>query len=64
MVRDTATGEVSEWQVYEREDMRPGATVAGPAIISEAETSTLIGPGWICRMDGLGYLDLTQEAAR
>ena len=64
MVRDTATGEVAEWQVYEREAMRPGATVAGPAIISEAETSTLIGPGWICRMDGLGYLDLTQEAAR
>ena len=64
MVRDTATGEVSEWQVYDRDAMRPGATVAGPAIISEAETSTLIGPGWICRMDGLGYLDLTQEAAR
>jgi N-methylhydantoinase A len=64
MVRDTATGEVAEWQVYEREAMRPGATVAGPAIISEAETSTLIGPGWVCRMDGLGYLDLTQEGAR
>ena len=64
MVRDTATGEVAEWQVYDREAMRPGATVAGPAIIAEAETSTLIGPGWICRMDGLGYLDLTQEAAR
>ena len=30
---------------------------------AEAETSTLIGPGWTCRMDGLGYLDLTQEAA-
>ena len=64
MVRDTATGEVAEWQVYDREAMRPGATVAGPAIVAEAETSTLIGPGWICRMDGLGYLDLTQEAAR
>jgi N-methylhydantoinase A len=64
MVRDTATGEVAEWQVYDREAMRPGATVAGPAIIAEAETSTLIGPGWVCRMDGLGYLDLTQEAAR
>ncbi|MCA3388729.1 MAG: hydantoinase/oxoprolinase family protein [Roseomonas sp.] len=64
MVRDTATGEVAEWQVYDREAMRPGATVAGPAIIAEAETSTLIGPGWMCRMDGLGYLDLTQEAAR
>ncbi|MCA4919751.1 MAG: hydantoinase/oxoprolinase family protein [Roseomonas sp.] len=64
MVRDTATSEVAEWQVYDREDMRPGATVSGPAIIAEAETSTLIGPGWVCRMDGLGYLDLTQEVAR
>jgi N-methylhydantoinase A len=64
MVRDTATGEVAEWLVYDRDAMRPGATVSGPAIIAEAETSTLIGPGWICRMDGLGYLDLTQEAAR
>jgi N-methylhydantoinase A len=64
MVRDTATGEVAEWQVYDRDAMRPGATVAGPAIVAEAETSTLIGPGWVCRMDGLGYLDLTQEAAR
>ena len=43
--------------------MNPGATVPGPAIVAEAETSTLIGPGWTCRMDGLGYLDLTQEAA-
>jgi N-methylhydantoinase A len=63
MVRDTATGEVTEWPVYDREHMNPGATVAGPAIVAEAETSTLIGPGWTCRMDGLGYLDLTQEAA-
>lgn len=63
MVRDTATGEVSEWPVYDREDMTPGATLQGPAIVAEAETSTLIGPSWTCRMDGLGYLDLTQEAA-
>ncbi|MEO3470614.1 hydantoinase/oxoprolinase family protein [Roseomonas sp. CAU 1739] len=63
MVRDTATGEVAEWPVYDREHMSPGATLPGPAIVAEAETSTLIGPGWTCRMDGLGYLDLTQEAA-
>ena len=62
-VRDTATGEVSAWPVYDRDHMVPGATLHGPAIVAEAETSTLIGPSWICRMDGLGYLDLTQEAA-
>jgi N-methylhydantoinase A len=63
MVRDTATGEVAEWPVYDRDHMTPGARIAGPAIVAEAETSTLVGPGWTCRMDGLGYLDLTQEAA-
>jgi len=63
MVRDTATGEVTEWPVYDRDHMSPGATIHGPAIVAEAETSTLIGPSWNCRMDGLGYLDLTQEAA-
>ncbi len=63
MVRDTATGEVAEWPVYDREQMQPGASIHGPAIVAEAETSTLIGPSWTCRMDGLGYLDLTQEAA-
>ncbi len=62
-VRDTATGEVAEWQVYDRDTLRPGARVAGPCIVAEAETSTLVGPGWTCRMDGLGYLELTREAA-
>ena len=63
LVRDTATGEVAEWPVYDRDHMTPGARIVGPAIVAEAETSTLVGPGWTCRMDGLGYLDLTQEAA-
>ncbi len=59
-VRDTATGEVADWQVYDRAEMAPGAAVPGPCIVSEAETSTLVGPGWRCRMDGLGYLELTR----
>ncbi|MBP0445252.1 hydantoinase/oxoprolinase family protein [Roseomonas sp. SSH11] len=59
-VRDTAKGEVSEWPVYDREALAPGATVSGPCIVAEAETSTLVGPGWTCRMDGLGYLELTR----
>jgi N-methylhydantoinase A len=60
MVRDTATGEVAEWQVYDRGAMAPGAVVPGPCIVAEDETSTLVGPGWSCRMDGLGYLELTR----
>jgi N-methylhydantoinase A len=59
-VRDTATGEVADWAVYDREAMAPGARVMGPCIVVEDETSTLVGPGWACRMDGLGYLELTK----
>jgi N-methylhydantoinase A len=31
--------------------------------VAEDETSTLVGPGWACRMDGLGYLELAKERA-
>jgi N-methylhydantoinase A len=62
-VRDTATGEVAPWQVYDRAQMPQGCSVHGPCIIAEAETSTLVGPAWRCRVDGLGYLELTRESA-
>ncbi len=62
-VRDTATGEVAEWKVYDRPAMPHGCTVPGPCIVAEAETSTLVGPGWRCRVDGLGYLELTRGEA-
>ncbi len=62
-VRDTATGEVAEWAVFDRVDLAPGAMLRGPAIVAEAETSTLVGPGWTARVNGFGYLELTREAA-
>ncbi len=61
-VRDTATGAVADWAVYDRPAMAPGCRVAGPCIVAEDETSTLVGPGWSCRVDGLGYLELVQGA--
>jgi N-methylhydantoinase A len=63
-VRDTATGEVAAWAVYDRTQMAPGARVMGPCIVVEDETSTLVGPGWACRMDGLGYLELARVGQR
>lgn len=62
-VLDTTTGVVSDWSVYEREALEPGACFAGPAIVVEAETSTLIGPGWTGRITAEGYIDLRREAA-
>jgi N-methylhydantoinase A len=60
-VRDTATGEVSLWPVYDRGTLAPGVHVAGPAIVAEDETSTLVCQGWNATVNGLGYIELTQE---
>ncbi|CAH2604465.1 N-methylhydantoinase A [Rhodovastum atsumiense] len=59
-VRDTASGEVSQWAVHDRARLAPGATLQGPAIIAEDETSTLVGPGWSARVNGLGYIELVR----
>jgi N-methylhydantoinase A len=61
-VRDTATGEESRWTVHDRWALAVGATVAGPAIIAEAETSTLVSPNWTARVDPAGFLDLRRAA--
>ncbi len=62
-VRDTLTGEVAEWAIFDRIALRPGARIAGPAIVAEDETSTLIGPGWNAMINDLGYIELTRETA-
>jgi N-methylhydantoinase A len=63
LVRDTTTGEVSPWSVFDRTALSPGITINGPAVIAEDETSTLISPGWRATLNGLGYIELTQEIA-
>jgi N-methylhydantoinase A len=63
LVRDTTTGEVSPWSVYDRTKLAPGVHIAGPAIVAEDETSTLVGKGWNATVNDLGYIELTQESA-
>jgi N-methylhydantoinase A len=58
LVRDTATGAVTEWAVHDRASLSNAARIAGPAIIAEDETSTLIGPGWTATFTEHGYIDL------
>jgi N-methylhydantoinase A len=60
LVRDTTTGEVSEWAIHDRTSLAPGSRIEGPAIVAEDETSTLIGPGWSATVSALGYIELTR----
>ena len=43
--------------------MSVGDRVAGPAIIAEDETSTLIGAGWWGFVNSLGYLEIRRGDA-
>jgi N-methylhydantoinase A len=61
-VRDPATGTVAEWTVHDRNALTVGKPIAGPAIIAEDETSTLVAPRWTAELDASGYIHLTREA--
>ncbi len=61
LVRDTTTGAVSEWGIYDRAALTLEAVIAGPAIVAEDETSTLIGPGWTATVNRRGYIEITRS---
>ena len=44
--------------VYWRFDMKPGASIKGPAIIAEDETSTIVGANFKASINSLGYIVL------
>ena len=57
-VWDPASGRHIAFAVHWRFDLAPGATAAGPALIVEHETTTLVPPGWNARVDSAGHLRL------
>jgi len=50
--------------LYVRESLPSGATIAGPAIIAEANATTVVEPGWQAALSRGGGLELTRVAAR
>ena len=61
-VRDSATGETSDWALFERASLAPGSHLIGPAIVAEDQTSTLVAPGWAARITGEGWIMLSRIA--
>ena len=57
-VYDPVLGKMAKAPVYWRFDMAPGASIKGPAIIAEDETSTIVGANFRARINGLGYIVL------
>ena len=62
-VRDTASGEVADWAVFERAALTAGTVLHGPAVIAEDETSTLVGPAWTARITAHGFIAMQRDGA-
>ena len=48
-------------KVYDRSAMSPGFTFAGPAIVEQPDTTTLVEPGWAGTIDEGGSMILTYQ---
>jgi len=56
-------GALSETPVFDRDKLAPGDAIAGPAIIIEANATTIVEPGWRAESTALGHLVLTRVVA-
>ena len=63
-VRMFTGGAWHETPVYRREEFLPGARVDGPAIIAEANATTVVEPGWRAEVTRLNHLVLERVVAR
>ena len=58
---DPALGRYVEANIYWRESLPAGASVKGPAIISESQTTTIVTSAFDATVNDLGYLVLTRK---
>ena len=62
-VFDPASGETLETAVHQRPGLRPGAVIAGPALIAEDETTTVVPPAFEAAIAADGTIVLTRSGA-
>jgi N-methylhydantoinase A len=60
-VFDPRSGEWQDVPIYWRPDLPPGARIAGPAVIAENDTSTVISSLFDAAMDQFGYIELVRR---
>ncbi|MFD4138204.1 hydantoinase B/oxoprolinase family protein [Streptomyces sp. NPDC058572] len=57
-------GRRREIPLYGRTDLRPGDVLQGPAIVAEADATTVVDPGWQAAAGDVGHLLLTRVRPR
>ncbi|HKI85463.1 MAG TPA: hydantoinase/oxoprolinase family protein, partial [Thermoanaerobaculia bacterium] len=53
-----------EVALFDRERLAAGARIAGPSLVTERHSTTLVADGWCARLDGYGALILTAANER
>lgn len=61
---DPDSGEMVSVPLFLRSKLRPGVQVAGPAILAEDETTTIVARGFRAQINGLGYIIIEREHVR
>jgi N-methylhydantoinase A len=49
---------MTECRVFARSELSPEHPIKGPALVLQADTTTLVPPGWRSTVDIMGNLDL------
>jgi len=62
-VYEPGLGRPVEMPVYWRFDLSPGAPIAGPAVIAEDETTTIVPSGFTAALNDLGYIVMESTAS-
>jgi N-methylhydantoinase A len=60
---DGRAGQFIEIPLFHRNEMTPGATIAGPAMIAEDETSTFVSASFDAYIDGAGSIVMERKEA-
>ena len=60
-VIDPASGQTLPYAQLRRADLRPGHIIAGPALIIEDETTTVVSPSFDATIDANGYIIMTRK---
>ena len=58
---NTRSADFETVPVYARDTLTPGMRIAGPAIVSESQTTTVVTPDFDARIDGRGYIILERR---
>ena len=62
-VFDAERTEFVEVPTYRRDDLAPGMRIAGPALLIEDQTTTIVTAGFDARINAFGYIVLERRAA-